>query len=96
MRVGDVYKIERMLANGSTPKEIHARFANDYPKDEINKFIPTDAFKKEKAADEVAQKAANAEKEASEKKANAEKVAAEKAAEKEAAVKKTNKKDPLA
>ena len=62
MRVGDVYRINRMLENGSTPKEIHTRFKNDYPEDEINKFIPT-------AAEKATEKKALAEKKTAEKKA---------------------------
>ena len=81
MRVGDVYRIKRMLENGDTPKDVHKRFKNDYPEDEINKFIPTDAFEKETATEKATEKKALAEK---------------KAVEKEAAGKKgVNKKDPL-
>ncbi len=45
MRVGDVYKIESMLKNGMTEENVYARFVNDYPKDEIAKFLPKKAGK---------------------------------------------------
>lgn len=39
MRVGDVYKINRMLSEGHDDKAILKRFKNDYPEDEVKVFI---------------------------------------------------------
>lgn len=75
MRVGDVYRIKRMIRDGLDDKAIHDRFKNDYPEDEINKFI--------KGAKKSAPKATP--------KVVAEKEAAEKKPEKEAAEKKPKK-----
>ena len=40
MRVGDTYKIKRMVENGNTVEDILERFKNDYSKRDLMKFIP--------------------------------------------------------
>ena len=39
MRVGDVYKINRMIAEGHKDDAIMDRFKNDYKEDELKSFI---------------------------------------------------------
>lgn len=39
MRVGDVRRIERMVREEHTAETIVARFVNEYPEDEILRFV---------------------------------------------------------
>jgi len=71
MRVGDTYKIKSMVANGCTQEEILERFKNDYPADEIVRFIPKDVSTGESVQKEDEKEAAEEkpdEKKAAEKK----------------------------
>lgn len=51
MRNGDVAKINGMTRNGATAKQICEHFKNQYPKEEVMKFIPRGADKR-KAKDD--------------------------------------------
>jgi hypothetical protein len=54
MRVGDTYRIKRMVQDGHDDKEILARFKNDYVEEETKRFIKSakDAIASEKKAEE--------------------------------------------